>query len=459
MSSPEDRVGGAGPEVTIGLLGSRAAVQQMQRAMTELTERGDHGVRFLTGAHRDMDEAKEKFTSLAGRIDAALFPGPMHFDLAEAEQWPTVPSSFVKVRGAALYAALLRATLDRGLTGAELAGVSVDSLSAFHVTEALDELGLPTDRSHALPYAGPDSVAEFTEFHRRLLEGGQSNLALTTVRSVWQELTAEGRPVALLQPTNATVRNALRSAIAQARGARLGEQQLSLAAVQLLSGDRGTMTPTYWQQSAALQLHTLLLEQANSIGAMVTRRSDTIFLVTMTHGGLAAISDRLRRAPFVAAVRDRLNLPLAVGLGTGRTAAEAETNAIAAMESSVAGGGDKAVLIAGGERPRELPAGDDPARDPAAAPRNPWPAPDPRDVQTLRKLLIARGGAAPIIDVEEAGAALKVTERSGRRILKSLVDAGLAWQLPGQPPRGGGRPRQRFQLLPERLPDPPTPEG
>lgn len=439
------------PEVTIGLFGPRAAVRQMQHAAEDLVSQRGVNARFLASPHQDMSEAREKFQKLADRIDAAVFPGPMHFDLAEADGWKSVPSSHVQVRGAALYAALLRTTLKRGLTREAVARISVDSLSQSHVVEAFAELDLPTDDVHALAYTGPQSVAAFADFHRRLLDSGQVNLTLTTILSVHEQLSQEGYPTELVLPTSATVRNALRSAVMQARGIRLGDQQITFAAVQLLTGDRAPMTPSYWQQSAAVRLHTLLLDEAHTIGATVSRRSDTLFLVTMTRGGLEALTDQLRQPPFMDLVRRELGLPLAVGLGTGRTAMDAEVNAVAAMESSLGAGGDRAFLITNGARPHQLVLHDSTE---LATPRSQWPAPDERDLQVLQRIVDVRGTDNPVVDVEEVASALEVTERSGRRILKGLLDAGLAWQLPSLTPAGGGRPRQQFRLLPGRLTSP-----
>lgn len=436
------------PEVTVGLFGPRAAVRQMQQAAEDLVNQQGVNARFLASPHRDMSEAKEKFQRLADRIDAALFPGPMHYDLAEADGWKSVPSSHVQVRGGALYAALLRTTLKRGLSRDAVARVSVDSLSRSHVVEAFAELDLPTDDVHALAYTGPDSVAAFADFHRRLLDSGQVDLSLTTILSVHEQLTQQGYPTELVLPTGATVRSALRSAVMQARGIRLGDQQITFAAVQLLTGERTPMAPSYWQQSAAARLHSLLLDEAHTIGATVSRRSDTLFLITLTRGGLEALTDQLSRPPFMALVRRELGLPLAVGLGTGRTAMDAEANAVTAMESSLGAGADRAFLITNGARPQQLVLGDPTER---TSPRSQWPAPDERDLQVLQRIIDVRGTDRPEVDVEEVASALQVTERSGRRILKGLVDAGLAWQLPGLPPVGGGRPRQRFRLLPGSL--------
>src|SRR5690348_1159439 len=98
------------PSVTVGLFGPRRLVKVMAEVGQEVAERSAHGVRFLTGGYDDLSEAEERYLRLRDRIDAAVFPGPWMFDLATTGHWLTVPSTHLPLTGAALYAALLRAS-------------------------------------------------------------------------------------------------------------------------------------------------------------------------------------------------------------------------------------------------------------------------------------------------------------------------------------------------------------
>ncbi|WP_219509677.1 hypothetical protein [Nonomuraea ceibae] len=44
-----------------------------------------------------------------------------------------------------------------------------------------------------------------------------------------------------------------------------------------------------------------------------------------------------------------------------------------------------------------------------------------------------------------------MTPRAARRVLLTLIDQGLAWQLPPVRWTGPGRPRQTYRLLVEQL--------
>lgn len=441
-----------GRDLTIGLFGRRPLVATMLEAAEELRERDpDLGVRFVTGVHTTMAEAREKFERQADRIDAAVFPGPMHFDLAGAAGYRSVPSSFVGLTGAALYATLLRATVHEGV---DVRRVSIDSLPADAVHEAFRELELPEVDVPIAPYRRPEDVQDYFDFHARAQRSGETDCALTTIIEVEEELAAAGLAVVRLTPTLATVRAAVSSAISQARGTRLEEQQIAFIVVQLISpsADGAPAVSTYWQQQGSLDVHRILIDEARTVGGTVARRSDTEFVVTTTAGGVGRLTGQLMWAPFLPAVRSRVGIPLAVGLGTGRTAHEAEANAFTALEASARAEGTEVLLIdADGER---TGLGLDHAPPVVAEAA----AVEKSGALAARVAQGVRDGDPHLADqphlevgAEEVARALGVTARSGLRTIKQLVEAGYAWPLPPQASPAGGRPRQRFRLLSHAL--------
>ncbi|MGZ0147513.1 hypothetical protein ACXJJ3_10610 [Kribbella sp. WER1] len=433
------------PAVTVGLFGPRRLVKTMTEVGQEVAERSAHGIRFLTGGYDDQSEAEERYQRLRDRIDSAVFPGPWAFDLATTGHWLTVPSTHLPLTGAALYAALLRASLT--IADVDLARVSIDSLSLADVAEAYAEIGLDTGEVYDVPYEGPASVDGFVAFHREKYERQHTTVALTTILSVERDLQAAGVPVLRIAPTRSSVRDALETAVLLGQGTRMGAHQLAMIAVQVIpsraeSGD-------YWQQELALLTHQKLLAEARQVGASVTRRSDTLFLVTTTYGALVRLTEQFAFAPFLGALTAQLGVPVAVGAGTGQTARAAEANALLAVEESAAAGGKAAVYLDGSSERLDLEPG--PATTDAAPDETPIDQRALEIVTSIASAMSPTPGRQVVVDVESVAAIMQVTQRTGRRMLKELVDAGLAWPLPPARSTGGGRPRQQFRLLTEKL--------
>ncbi|GAA1579997.1 MULTISPECIES: hypothetical protein [Kribbella] len=433
------------PAVTVGLFGPRRLVKTMAEVGQEVAERSAHGIRFLTGGYDDQSEAEERYLRLRDRIDSAVFPGPWAFDLATTGHWLTVPSTHLPLTGAALYAALLRASLT--IEDVDLSRVSIDSLSLADVAEAYGEIGLDTAEVYDVPYEGPASVDGFAAFHQEKYERQHTTVALTTILSVERDLQAAGVPVLRIAPTRSSVRDALETAVLLGQGTRMGAHQLAMIAVQVIpsraeSGD-------YWQQELALLTHQKLLSEARQVGASVTRRSDTLFLVTTTYGALVRLTEQFAFAPFLGALTAQLGVPVAVGAGTGQTARAAEANALMAVEESVAAGGKVAVYLDGSSERLDLEPG--PATTDAAPDETPIDQRALEIVTSIASAMSPAPGRQVVVDVESVAAIMQVTQRTGRRMLKELVDAGLAWPLPPARSTGGGRPRQQFRLLTEKL--------
>lgn len=436
MAQANDRQRDSG--VRIALIGPHPAVRLMQNVAREMLGDEEPAVRTVNAPLSPTDDAREHYRRVSKRVDAVLFAGQLQFDRARAGEKPIAPAAFVAGTETSLYAALVRATLGSPI---DLARVSVDSLTRDQVDEAYVEVGIDSAGVAVAPYGGPESVEDFTRFHLEAHEKHTTQLALTTRTSVARELKQLNVPVETIQPTRGTIRDGLERAISIASRARLGDQQIAFAFVQLLTdGERGPgVSPANWEQEAALSLHRVLLEDARRVDGVVTRRSDLVFAVTTTHGGLDELTQHLRIAPFVGTVRQQLGLPVAVGLGTGRTAAAAETNAGSALAASIAVDGASIVHVGSQGVRTELAAGSAAVASSRVTERE-------RDIAA--RLSEVLGEAA--LDVDDVSKSLGVTTRTGHRMLTSLVEAGLAWPLPPQSASGGGRPRKRYRLLEQR---------
>ncbi len=438
------------PAVTVGLFGPRKLVRTMAEVGLDIALRSAGRVRFLSGGYDDQADAEERYLKFRDRIDSAVFPGPWVFDIATDGHWLTVPSTHLPLTGAALYAALLRASLT--IEDVDLSRVSIDSLSTADVEEAYAEIGLDTTGVYDIPYEGPDSVAGFAAFHREKWEQQHTTVALTTILSVERELRAQGIPVLRIAPTRSSVRDALETAILLGRGTRMGAHQLAMIAVQLIPAglSRGE-SGDYWQQELALMTHQKLLSEARQVGATVARRSDTLFLVTTTHGALVRLTEQFTIAPFLGGLTAQLGVPVAIGVGAGQTARDAEGNALIAVEESVSRDGKFAVYLDDTSTRTELPPA--PAVTEATPPDSTSPI-DPRALEIVTSIAAATTPAAGqqvVVDVESVADIMQVTQRTGLRMLKELVEAGLAWPLPPARSTAGGRPRQQFRLLTEKL--------
>lgn len=468
-----NRIGkGVRSQIAIGVIGARDLVE---RVMTVAGQMGGDW-RLVGSSYAEELQARDRLMKIEASIDVCLFAGPLPYDLAREGGDLPVPATYVPISGAALYSTLLRGTLQKDVDPVR---VSVDSVSPAELGEAYREIGVPTDGVHVSPYSHPESAREFFAFHEALYRSGATSGALTTVPTVSDRLAAAGVPVLRMISTAATLRIALHTAALLGTGSRLEESQIAIAFVEVAKGARaGYAGPSnYWQQELKLALHRVLLHEARLMGATVLPRDEHGYLVIATLGSLARATADFRVAPFLQRISEELGVAVDVGIGLGRTAANAETHAQLALDKARATDTPSAFVIDSDEHVLELPAI---AHRRAAAPAPAVAAPSVRTTITgagapvsgapvgapskaqevlarLRSLLAgdngdAAGSAAPlVVDAERVAEVLGVTPRTARRVLHTLVAEGLAWPMPPARPVRAGRPRQPYRLVTEKL--------
>ncbi len=394
--------------------------------------------RLVAAAYRDEQEAPDKVTRLGAGVDACLFASPIPYDLARRSGALTMPATYVQLGGAALIAALGRAVMDERIDPRR---VSVDVLSRADVEEAYADLGLPSGGVHSRDE--PGATGTITAFHERLARQGSTTGALTCLPAVAERLQAADVPVVRVRPTSAAVRTALHTAALLGAHHRLEESQLTVVLVEVptLREPVRRAAPRHWRDELRLSLHRLLVQEANRINATVTAIDDHSYMVTATRGSVATATEGFRVLPFAARVRDELGLAVEVGVGMGRTTHDAEAHARAALARTQTG-----KQVQGFAVDRE-------GRALVPAPRTPLHGgtAKPKGVEVLARLAAKLENGDTVVDAEGAGKMLGVTSRTARRLLRTLVDEGLAWPLPPNRTPQPGRPRQLYRLIVEKL--------
>lgn len=425
-------------DLTIGVIGPHEVVERIMLMGPGST--GPLNARLIAAAYRDEQEATDKVLRLGNSTDAYLFASPVPYEYARKAGVLTMPATYVPLGGASLHEALLRATLDDRY---DPAAASVDVLNRSDVVEAYSEVDLPVNGLHV--HEELSSASNIISFHEGLWRRKATRMAITCVRGVAERLEAIGIPVIQLRPTSAGVRSALQTASLLGAHQRLEEAQLGVVIVDVptLRDSARRSTPRYWREELRLALHRLLLQEAHRINATAHPVDDHTFMVTATRGSLVGATEGFRHPPFVERIRSELGVAVEVGIGMGRTTQDAETHARAAVGRAQATRQSFAVDREG----RSLvPAQRAPVRR----------SPDhlkSKGRETLMRLAekINKEGSSLVVDAETAGRMLDVTPRTARRLLRTLVEEGLAWPLPPNRTLQPGRPRQLYRLIVEKL--------
>jgi hypothetical protein len=411
--------------VRVGIVASSALVTQVLRTADGWLDDGVR-IQLVPIVYEREEESAGLVEAQIHTIDAALFAGPLSYDIATAAGGLAVPATHLSVAGSALHAALLR-LVQRGVS--DLGRISVDSFSEAELTRALAEADIESGGVRTRPYTAGAGVGSYLEFHRA--SASTCLAALTSLPTVARDLTSEGIVAELLRPTDASIRAGVHSAALLGAARVLGDTKPAQVAVAFtwssVVASPTTSEAVSRDQARALvraSLTTLCMETGMALRTLETGG----FLLGGTHGLLQRISPTAPAAVIAQRVRHETGLKVSVGIGIGERPLDAERRAFQDLKyiDDIAG---HAEFAESGAQEESF---------------------DDRATHLLAELN-RRDPGNDIVDVIDAADLLGVSERTARRLLNRLAESGRAWRLPVNVSGGRGRPRSQFRLV--MLPD------
>ncbi|HEX2132247.1 MAG TPA: hypothetical protein VHH15_11860 [Actinophytocola sp.] len=396
--------------LTIGVVGPDDLVDDVAATCEEQPE--------VTALRFDYDHesrAPELVEAHAPEVDGWLFTGIVPYLLARDAGQLTRPAGFVDYSGDTLLSALVRLQH----AGHDVTRLSIDTLPAADVTGAFRDAGLPADGVGTQPYRQSLTTESLVAFHR----GNPSQLAITCLNSVYEQLRDE-LTVLRLVPSKHSVRLALRQLLSAAEGQVTEDAQIVLGLVEV-TDDEG------------------LLREAAALGGTVAAYRAGVHLLVTTRGPLHEVTGGFTGLPMLA--RLAANQPVVhIGLGMGRSAAEAESLARRALARARRIGDVAAVLCLRADTDIVLEGTTQHTATPNLGVLSRRVG---LSTATLEKLYAAAeaGGGEPL-NTREIADRLGVQQRTARRMLNRLELAGLAERTGSQASGGSGRPLTLYRL-------------
>ncbi|WP_144276850.1 helix-turn-helix domain-containing protein [Parenemella sanctibonifatiensis] len=366
---------------------------------------------------------------LVRSFDGLLLSGPIIAANYATTVVAQMASASVPADERALHRALLAATAQ----GLDPGRVSIDSVPAELVEQAYREVGLDPSRLEVI--AG-NSPMEFVQGHTKVHDVGLSQGAVTSTPLAKELLESREIPVVLMRPSRATLRQSLQEVILRASDQRLGETQQVVLGPRLLRPylrGPGHDDDVNTQRLIHAAERSLQGDARAVHGVVVPVDGDLPMIVTTMRPLLDLTAGLTTRPDLVRRLTDELDADLVLGIGLATTASAA-LNAAALAQDDAERRGAGTTMVRG---PRGVMIELGKAAVPASN--------EVRLHAELWQLIDGDG----VVDAADVAQHTGVTVRTARRQLQSLVDAGLAWQLPTKPGSRAGRPPQRFQLLPE----------
>ncbi|TVY10509.1 hypothetical protein [Paenibacillus cremeus] len=401
-------------------------------------------------SYQNEDDAPQLAKELMEEAEVLFFSGPLPYQKAKEKLKFTIPAHYLPLTGTGLYRALFRLNKQ-----ADLEALSVDTLSKSMVDKAFKELG--ETPGVILTYNGPNpySREELVRYHRELHAKGVTAAALTGFRSVSEALTELGIPNEWVVPIEQDVIVGLERALLSTDSRKSKESQIVLGIITV--DDRGKLfserSSEHEVQKLKLDIHRMLLGYVESLDGHLTHLGGDEYLFITTRGIFERETGGYKYFPLAREAEKALGLTLSVGVGFGRSANEAGTNARQALRQARESGGNISFIVREDKsvigplemsEPLELNASLIDAELIKQAEGSGM------TLTYLSKISaqVSRKGQTDYT-AQELAWILGVTVRSVHRLLLQWMDAGLVRMTGEQKNQAKGRPKQvyRFSFL------------
>ncbi|MFD0712049.1 hypothetical protein [Paenibacillus sp. GCM10027626] len=435
--------------IRIGVVGSQQIVEQILRILESFPSFAPVSRIFV---HED--EAPALTGEIAADVEVILYSDPLAHRKVKDAMNVAVPTLHIPITGSGLYKALFFA----GRSGMLEGGISVDTLTETMVVRALKELEITS----VLPiiYDGPPyaSSDKLLAFHKEQVERGSARIAFTGVGSTARALTEQGIPVQWLVPSDQEIVVTLERALLSTASRRSREAQIVVGMINVDDFGRVALkhNSEHEVQKLKLDIHRMVLDYVESLDGYLTHLGGDEYLFFTTRGIFERESGGYKSIPLAKDMNKTYGVSLSIGIGFGRSASAAGTNARVAMRKAKEVGGNTGFIVREdgtligplemAEPVQEVLSFTDAELIKRAEDAGMTSA-------YLSKLLHNRAHHGKYeYMVHELATLLGITVRSAHRLLLNWIDHGLV-EVAGMEKVPRGRPRQifRFAFLQKNL--------
>lgn len=391
------------------------------------------------------DECEEVLNHCEENADGVIFTGLGFVNISKKLNILSIPVEFIRRDGSCI----IKTFWDLRDLEVEPKRISMDVVGRHLFDDVCEELDLSFEASYLFPY-NPEQIEEaLKEEHQKLWESGKIDLAITSYGWIYEQLVKEKVPVARLGVTAPIIRNSLDRLIARIENQEMKKSQLAVLLITI----EAKQDYNRYEYEALRKRNTfekMLIDYLPVIQGTVTQNRGDQYIIISTRG---AIENPIGEVAFLQILHETElhNIRLHAGVGFGHTAFDADYNARIALNKSREEKGN-CVFLVDAEKRIVGPMGH---RESIAYESTAMGETVKRIAQQTglstsyisRIINLTKKLDVEYVDSKKMAELLNITERSARRILKKLLDAGHAELVTESQRNTVGRPIHIYKIL------------
>lgn len=323
----------------IGVVGP---IQSISRIL-EVAKTMDIRIELVPCPYDDAHETMDIIRKNVHRVRGWLFTGSLPYMLAKESFGTGENFAHCAFDGAGLYKCFLQAAYHQKTI---LNRLSIDIPDMDNLTEAIQELDIPSRDIHVKRYGTKFDTQAIIEFHRNLWKEGKTDAAITSLGAAYVVLKREGSvPVHRNTVTAASIREAIKVISEKTAASFFRSTQVGLEVIEIEDFDEVTekLASSYSIKRLELGISKELIDLSEKLNGCLTERGRGRYEISSSRGAIeremSLLKDVVRRLSL------ELHVPVAVGVGFGESVSSAEMNARRALLHAKRRKKEKLVII------------------------------------------------------------------------------------------------------------------
>ncbi|YCI78859.1 hypothetical protein M1D47_09910 [Bacillus sp. R1-10] len=436
-------------EIRVGVVGPEDSVMQVMKVGKHYKE-----LNLIPYVYEKTEETEEIIIRNKEWIDQWFFSGqaPYYFALSKGIITEE-EASYTLLNGSSLLGTLLEAFLKEGRI---LKNLSLDTIEVDEVNTPRHPLYNKGITIHTHSYSGYLPSEEIIQFHKNLYKKGHIDVAITCIKSVYDELLKIGIPVYRVVQSELAIQRTLEHVKEKGQVNWYRKSQLVVIGVEVIrpASSFEEHHISFKVKHQELELNRVLLQFTEEINGSIVQIGDGLHFIYTTKGEL----DLFKKNHTVRSISDEIyvnsTLHVRIGIGYGLTVLDAEHNVRIAFEH--ARQHKESVVITINEE-KEVKVNHEDDRNVSYQTRNlgkQWEElfKDANINSTIVSKIesLSNHYKQNAITSQELSRWLKGTERNARRILAEMERIGMA-RVSGEESGQRGRPRKIYDFQFEKL--------
>lgn len=429
-------------KIKVGIIGSLETNEKIKEVLKEFQDT----VEIYVYSYQHKNETPKLVQDSQKEVDVLLFSGQVPHGIAHENHLIRKPFEFIPRTGSSLY----RVFWHMQAQDMDYRRVSFDTIEQEAIEETLKELEIPIDKLYVKSYRGDIDYSELIEFHHRLWKEKKINVAASCVGEVYRSLKELNVPVFRVFPTRSLIRECIHRALFKVDVEKIKGTQIAIQIVKLKNRNH-RISSEYEYLKLKNQLETALISYTQEHFGSIFPFGRDEYLIFTTRGAVD-IERKTFKILQLIKLQTSLEIELASGIGFGDTVHEAEVNARIALDYAAAEDcnccyilDEKGIISGPVYEEQGEPLIYDLMVEDEAIQRMAREIKISASYVSKIQSIIQRIGRNNF-EAEELANYLGISERSARRILKQIVDAGHGAICASENRTGIGRPRQIYEI-------------